>query len=197
MVPTRLLSIRTTCRSPVRMKPAATLKAQIIISEIAGSESFIHVDCAGSRWVMLEHGIHDIEPDTAIELFVDTRHLMAFGTDGRAIGSHAAVPPFGRREEEHHGTHQSRPYPPRLRPEPEVAFGLFAEGSASRMERRRRLCAARSVRLRQDHAAEHHFRACCSHPRGRSCSTARTSPTCRRRTATSRRCSSFQSSTTR
>lgn len=68
---------------------AAPLKAKIIISEIAGSESFIHVDCAGSRWVMLEHGIHDIEPDTAIELFVDTRHLMAFGADGRAIGGSA------------------------------------------------------------------------------------------------------------
>ena len=38
---------------------------------------------------MLEHGIHDIEPDTAIELFVDTRHLMAFGPDGRAIGGSA------------------------------------------------------------------------------------------------------------
>ena len=73
---------------------AAVLKARIIISEIAGSESFIHVDCAGSRWVMLEHGIHDIEPDTAIELFVDTRHLMAFGTDGRAIGGHAGGSAF-------------------------------------------------------------------------------------------------------
>jgi glycerol transport system ATP-binding protein len=73
---------------------AAALKARIIISEIAGSESFIHVDCAGSRWVMLEHGIHDIEPDTAIELFVDTRHLMAFGTDGRAIGGHAGDSAF-------------------------------------------------------------------------------------------------------
>jgi glycerol transport system ATP-binding protein len=68
---------------------AAVLKARIIISEIAGSESFIHVDWTGSRWVMLEHGIHDIEPDTAIELFVDTRHLMVFGPDGRAIGGAA------------------------------------------------------------------------------------------------------------
>ncbi|WEZ82260.1 ABC transporter ATP-binding protein [Rhizobium sp. 32-5/1] len=68
---------------------AATLPAKIIISEIAGSESFIHVDCSGSRWVMLEHGIHDIEADTAVELFIDTRHLMAFGTDGRAIAGTA------------------------------------------------------------------------------------------------------------
>ena len=64
---------------------AAMLRARVIISEIAGSESFIHVECCGSRWVMLEHGIHDIEPETNIDVFLDTRHLMAFDTDGRAI----------------------------------------------------------------------------------------------------------------
>lgn len=66
---------------------AAMLKARVIISEIAGSESFIHVECNGSRWVMLEHGIHDIEIDTLIDVFVDIRHLMAFGADGRSIAS--------------------------------------------------------------------------------------------------------------
>jgi glycerol transport system ATP-binding protein len=65
---------------------AAMLKARVNISEIAGSESFIHVDCAGTRWVMLEHGIHDLDENTAIDLFVDTRHLMVFSADGRAIG---------------------------------------------------------------------------------------------------------------
>ena len=69
---------------------AAALKAKVVISEIAGSESFIHVECVGSRWVMLEHGIHDIDPDTPIELFLDARHLMAFSPDGRAIGGYAA-----------------------------------------------------------------------------------------------------------
>ena len=66
---------------------AAPLTARIVISEIAGSESFIHVECIGARWVMLEHGIHDIEPDRTIELFVDTRHLMVFGVDGGAIAN--------------------------------------------------------------------------------------------------------------
>ncbi|PDT82047.1 ABC transporter ATP-binding protein [Sinorhizobium sp. BJ1] len=55
------------------------------ISEIAGSESFIHVGFADARWVMLAPGIHDIEPDATLDVFVDTRHLMAFGPDGRAI----------------------------------------------------------------------------------------------------------------
>jgi glycerol transport system ATP-binding protein len=64
---------------------ATELKARVIISEIAGSESFIHVESNGSRWVMLEHGIHDIEPGSVIDLFIDTRHLMAFDTDGLSI----------------------------------------------------------------------------------------------------------------
>lgn len=64
---------------------AASLSARTLISEIAGSESFIHVEFADARWVMLVHGIHDIEPDQTIEFFLDTRHLMAFGPDGRSI----------------------------------------------------------------------------------------------------------------
>ncbi len=68
-----------------RHDTSSALKARVIISEIAGSESFIHVEAIGSRWVMLEHGIHDIDPDTMVDLFVDTRHLMAFDTAGQSI----------------------------------------------------------------------------------------------------------------
>ncbi|UWU13562.1 ABC transporter ATP-binding protein [Rhizobium sullae] len=68
-------------------KDAPKLRARTQISEITGSESFIHVDYSGVRWVMLAHGIHDIEPDTEIDVFLDTRHLMAFGEDGRAIAA--------------------------------------------------------------------------------------------------------------
>jgi glycerol transport system ATP-binding protein len=64
---------------------AAKLRIRSLVSEITGSESFVHLDNAGVRWVMLAHGIHDIDPDTEIDVFVDTRHLMAFGTDGGAI----------------------------------------------------------------------------------------------------------------
>lgn len=68
------------------------LKARTTISEIAGSESFVHIDYAGQRWVMLAHGIHNIEPDLEIDLYLDTRHLMAFDGAGRAI----STPPMGR-----------------------------------------------------------------------------------------------------
>ncbi|MBB4009751.1 ABC transporter ATP-binding protein [Allorhizobium taibaishanense] len=63
------------------------LTARTMISEISGSESFIHLEYAGERWVMLEHGIHDIEPGRDLQVQLDTRHLMAFDTEGRALGS--------------------------------------------------------------------------------------------------------------
>jgi glycerol transport system ATP-binding protein len=70
---------------------SASLQVRTAISEIAGSESFIHIEFEGTRWVMLSPGIHDIEPDAVIPVHVDTRHLMAFGTDGRAIAEPAAA----------------------------------------------------------------------------------------------------------
>ncbi|MGO4439765.1 ABC transporter ATP-binding protein [Rhizobium sp. RAF56] len=69
---------------------AARLTARTQISEITGSESFVYLDYSGARWVMLEHGIHDIDPDTEIGVFLDIRHLMAFDPNGRAIAAHAA-----------------------------------------------------------------------------------------------------------
>ncbi|MGK9051378.1 ABC transporter ATP-binding protein [Xaviernesmea oryzae] len=69
---------------------AAKLNARVQISEITGSESFVHLEYDGVKWVMLAPGIHDIDPDTGIDVFLDTRHLMAFGSDGRAIAAAAA-----------------------------------------------------------------------------------------------------------
>ncbi|OLP45372.1 ABC transporter ATP-binding protein [Rhizobium oryziradicis] len=66
---------------------ADALVARSMISEISGSESYIHLDYAGERWVMLAHGIHDIEPGKDVQVFLDHRHLMAFDREGRAIAN--------------------------------------------------------------------------------------------------------------
>ncbi|MBD8688433.1 MULTISPECIES: ABC transporter ATP-binding protein [unclassified Rhizobium] len=65
----------------------AKLGAKTLISEIAGSESFIHLNYADNRWVMLTRGILDIEPDREIDVYLDTRHLMAFDATGRSLGA--------------------------------------------------------------------------------------------------------------
>ncbi len=60
------------------------------ISEIAGSESFVHVSHGKSNWVMLAHGVCNLDPGLDIEVFLDNRHLMAFGEDGKALAPGSA-----------------------------------------------------------------------------------------------------------
>jgi len=72
---------------PEQTDGAVKLAAKTLISEIAGSESFVHVDFSGNRWVMLTRGILDIEPDRAIDIYLDTRHLMAFDANGRSLAT--------------------------------------------------------------------------------------------------------------
>lgn len=63
---------------------APSLPVKTLISEIAGSESFVHVTYGDKRWVMLAHGVVDLEAGLDIDVFIDTRHMMAFGADGKA-----------------------------------------------------------------------------------------------------------------
>ncbi|WP_421695903.1 ABC transporter ATP-binding protein [Aestuariivirga sp.] len=69
---------------------APRLPVKTRISEIAGSESFIHITHDRSRWVMIAHGVCDLDPALDIDVFVDVRHLMAFGEDGRTLAADPA-----------------------------------------------------------------------------------------------------------
>jgi len=64
---------------------AVPVRAKVTITEITGSESFIHLDFADVRWVMLTHGIRDFETDEVVEVFIDPRHIIVFDEHGRAV----------------------------------------------------------------------------------------------------------------
>jgi len=64
---------------------AVPVRAKVTITEITGSESFVHLDFADARWVMLAHGILDFETDAEVEVFIDPRHIMVFDQNGRAV----------------------------------------------------------------------------------------------------------------
>jgi glycerol transport system ATP-binding protein len=66
---------------------AVALPVRVLVTEISGSESFIHVGFADVRWVILTPGVHDLEADQTIEMFIDPRQLLAFDQDGRAVGA--------------------------------------------------------------------------------------------------------------
>ena len=61
----------------------APIKARVTVTEITGSESFIHLDFAGQKWVALVHGIHEFDQDAMVEAYIDPRHIMIFDAQGR------------------------------------------------------------------------------------------------------------------
>ena len=61
---------------------SVAIQAKVTVTEITGSESFVHVSNGFGKWVMLTRGVHDLAPDSDITVNLDTRHLLAFREDG-------------------------------------------------------------------------------------------------------------------
>ncbi|WP_181704467.1 ABC transporter ATP-binding protein [Chthonobacter albigriseus] len=57
--------------------------ARVAVTEITGSESFVHVDVADARWVALTHGIRNLDVDAAITVYIDPERLFVFDAHGR------------------------------------------------------------------------------------------------------------------
>ena len=78
-----VLGFRPHHLSPTPVTEAnVAIPAKVTVTEITGSESFIHVTNGTGTWVMLTRGVHDLAPDTDITVNLDTRHLLAFREDG-------------------------------------------------------------------------------------------------------------------
>ncbi len=58
---------------------AVSLGARVAITEITGSESFIHLDHAGQRWVALAHGVRPIAVDSEVTVWLVPERLFVFG----------------------------------------------------------------------------------------------------------------------
>jgi glycerol transport system ATP-binding protein len=64
---------------------SVAMQAEVQVSEITGSESYIHVLSGGVRWVLLAPGIHNFDPGARIVVHLDTRHILVFDPDGRVV----------------------------------------------------------------------------------------------------------------
>ncbi|MFN3824832.1 MAG: ABC transporter ATP-binding protein [Pseudorhodobacter sp.] len=60
------------------------------VTEITGSETFLHARHGTEKWVALVHGVHDLAPGMALTLWLDPAHVYLFGSDGRL----AAAAPY-------------------------------------------------------------------------------------------------------
>ncbi|SHG95390.1 ABC transporter ATP-binding protein [Marivita hallyeonensis] len=54
----------------------------VAVTEITGSETFIHLDHHGDRWVGLVHGVRDLRLGSEITVYLDPSHVYTFTEDG-------------------------------------------------------------------------------------------------------------------
>ncbi|MCK0207085.1 ABC transporter ATP-binding protein [Starkeya koreensis] len=62
------------------------LAATVAVTEVTGSESFLHMDMGEQRLTALVPGVRRLEPGAAVEVLIDPDHILLFGADGRRAG---------------------------------------------------------------------------------------------------------------
>ncbi|NNU81699.1 ABC transporter ATP-binding protein [Halovulum dunhuangense] len=66
---------------------ALVFHTRLAVTEITGSETFVHLDHAGDRWVGLVHGIRDLTQGADLPVYLDPAHVYMFGEDGALVAA--------------------------------------------------------------------------------------------------------------
>lgn len=61
------------------------LHGEVLVNEITGSESFIHLGLTDKNWVSLVHGIQDLDPGQRVACYVDPADFYFFDTKGEIV----------------------------------------------------------------------------------------------------------------
>ena len=61
----------------------------LTVTEITGSETFVHLDHHGQRWVGLVHGVRELKPGQKVKVYLDPAHAYLFSEDGALVASAA------------------------------------------------------------------------------------------------------------
>ncbi len=64
---------------------AIEFKATLNITEITGSETYLHMQHEEQSWVGLMHGIHDLKLGEQVSVFLDPSHIYTFGHEGDLV----------------------------------------------------------------------------------------------------------------
>ncbi len=70
---------------------AIGVKAKVVVTEITGSDSYIHIDVAGLRWVVLAHSIHSFDVEETIEVFLDPDKFYVFDSGEKLVATPAHI----------------------------------------------------------------------------------------------------------
>jgi glycerol transport system ATP-binding protein len=61
--------------------------ATVTVTEITGSESFVHLNRDASNWVAVLHGVHEFEPGQKLDAVLDPDNVFVFDAAGRLVAS--------------------------------------------------------------------------------------------------------------
>ena len=61
--------------------------AVLNVTEITGSETFIHLDYHGAKWVGLVHGIQHLQPGQPLPVYLDPAHIYLFDANGALVSA--------------------------------------------------------------------------------------------------------------
>jgi len=60
------------------------LPGTVRVTEITGSESYVHFNCLGQQWTMLCHGVHPMVTGAPVTAHLERRHILLFDRNGGA-----------------------------------------------------------------------------------------------------------------
>jgi glycerol transport system ATP-binding protein len=61
--------------------------ATVTVTEITGSESFVHLARDSMNWVAVLHGVHEFEPGQTLDAVLDPDNIFVFDPAGRLVAS--------------------------------------------------------------------------------------------------------------
>ncbi len=64
--------------------------ATVSVTEITGSESFVHLSRNGVNWVAVLHGVHEYEPGEALDAVLDPGNIFVFDAADRLVAAPSA-----------------------------------------------------------------------------------------------------------
>ncbi|MDQ7249703.1 ABC transporter ATP-binding protein [Dongia sedimenti] len=82
-----LLGIRAHHITPFQQTPdAVAIEGHVLVAELSGSESVLHVDLNGTTWISQSHGVHPFEVGSTARLYVDVARGFLFDRANRLVG---------------------------------------------------------------------------------------------------------------
>ena len=64
---------------------ALEFSGKLRVTEITGSETFVHLDHQGDNWVGLIHGVRNLKIGMALSVYLDPSHVYIFAQDGTSV----------------------------------------------------------------------------------------------------------------